>query len=101
MKIEVAGFGVIEIDVKHSQKTCFVGQNQYRGHTQAVVRDTAGGNLIGEGVSYCGMNDNFSRHVGASVAVARALQKTSISRTQRAAIWKRFWNGKYGDKFNG
>ncbi len=69
------------------------------GVTHAYVEYDEGGTAFKtSGRAWCLKPDNFCKATGLRIALERALRDTTLTKTERAAIWNKLWNGKYGKK---
>jgi hypothetical protein len=62
--------------------------------TSAHLTDS-NGRFISQGTARCVKPDQFKRHRGVQIALARALRAANLPKNERSAIWERVWCGKY------
>ncbi len=65
-------------DVRFEHSTYPVGK--YNGYTLCMVDQYAA-------VSFCSRGDIFSRKVGRKVALAKALERTPMTKSERTKVW--------------
>lgn len=92
----------IEVFVGHSRpfvtkyKSAVNLPDKYSGLTEVVLsydEDFRRVSLTGR--SYCLKPDNFCKTTGLRIALTRALQHSTLTKTERTAIWKKLWNDKF------
>lgn len=64
------------------QKNPMTNRKLARGYTQAIVY---GPQFVGEGLSFCSMDDQFNKQRGRKEALARALFR--LDKATRRAVW--------------
>ncbi len=97
MRIQLKDGTLIGVLVKHEQGLVIENQREYRGRTSCYIEcGNDSDNVIGFGEGLCALTDNFCKHKGAVVAIARAMDMARLDKDDRTNIWKKFFNNKYG-----
>lgn len=100
MKIRLSNNQILDINVLHNQNN---GLNpsfdkKYRAQSYCIITDYNTKKQLGEGTAKCLMTDQFSKHIGSALSLARALKKLNLTKELRTQLWNIYWNGKYSKK---